>query len=181
MLGKNKRLSYNKAPILCKIAPRIMKKIPLFLLLLASSVHAHTLLEYPSGRAVTLETGNTAVQVVNVWASWCVPCRREMPVLDRWQRQQARRLNVQLIGVGLDRPDIMRQFLQHNAVSYPIWRYAGQDSTAWMKTLGNPVGALPFTVVRRHGCEKRQTFFGEVSVAQLNRAVAQVQQQCGVK
>lgn len=156
-----------------------MKKI-LFLLLFIAQAHAQTLVEHANHRPVDLDAGSK-LQVINVWATWCAPCRREMPILDRWQQRHGRRMGVQLIGIGLDNAEKTQHFLQQQAVRYPIWRYTGTDSTMWMKTLGNTVGALPFTVVRRNGCAHRQTFLGEITEAQLQQAVAQIARQCPVR
>lgn len=157
-----------------------MKKI-LFLLLFLTHVHvhAHTLVEHNSNRPANLDTSQKP-QVINVWATWCAPCRREMPILDRWQQRHGHNMGVQLIGISLDNADKTRHFLQQYPVRYPIWRYTGSDSAMWMKTIGNSVGALPFTLVRRNGCVHQQTFLGEITEVQLQQAVAHIAQQCSV-
>ena len=64
-------------------------------------------------------------------------------------------------------------------VRYPILRYTGNDSTAWMHGLGNPTGALPFTVIRAPACGNyRKALLGEVSPQQLTQAVEAAAAQC---
>lgn len=156
-----------------------MKKILLFLLFIAHA-QAQSLVEHNSNRPANLDEGRK-LQVINIWATWCAPCRREIPILNNWYKQQGRHMGVQLIGISLDNAAKTQQFLQQHTVRYPIWRYTGQDSTAWMNTLGNPIGGVPFTLVRRNGCTHRQVLFGEISAAQLNRAVTQITRQCATR
>ncbi|EGY51894.1 AhpC/TSA family antioxidant [Neisseria shayeganii 871] len=145
----------------------------------AAAAQGADLVEHRSNRSVSLDGGGKRIQVVNVWATWCVPCRKEMPLLSRWYgRQQPAR--VQMVGVALDNAANVSRFLQSTPVRYPIWRYTGGDSTAWMKQLGNPVGALPFTLVRVQGCRHQQPLLGEVDEAKLTQAVNEVAARCRV-
>lgn len=145
----------------------------------ACAVHAADLVEHPGNRAVSLAGSGRQIQVVNVWATWCVPCRKEMPLLSRWYaRQQPAR--VQMVGVALDNAANVSRFLGSTPVRYPIWRYTGGDGTAWMKQLGNPVGALPFTLVRVAGCRHQKPLLGEVDEAKLTQAVNEVAARCRV-
>ncbi len=81
--------------------------------------------------------------VVNFWATWCAPCVREMPDLDALQNEFP---SVRIIGVGVDRPEKIAEFLQKVPVSYLILeaRASGLDL---MQQLGNTAGGLPFTLV----------------------------------
>lgn len=74
-----------------------------------------------SGASVRLsELGGRGV-VLNFWATWCPPCRREMPLLDDIQKTyQTRGLSV--IGVAVNEPpDRVKSYVDSIAVSYPIW------------------------------------------------------------
>ncbi len=105
-----------------------------------------------------------------------------MPALSQWYAaEQGRRrgVRVEMAGVALDKPAEVSRFLQGTPVRYPVWRYTGADSTAWMRGLGNPTGALPFTVVRAPNCGNfRKTLLGEVSPQQLTQAVEAAAAQC---
>lgn len=58
-------------------------------------------------------------QVVNYWATWCAPCRKEMPELDALHRERA---DIEVLGLAFEEiePEDMREFLKARPVSYPI-------------------------------------------------------------
>jgi thiol-disulfide isomerase/thioredoxin len=83
--------------------------------------------------------------VVNFWATWCPPCVKEMPELDRFSRDfQAK--GWQVVGVAVDGPTPVREFLLKTPVSFPIG-LAGFGGSQLARELGNTGGGLPFTVV----------------------------------
>ena len=98
------------------------------------------------GHRVTLPTAYAGRPlVINVWASWCGPCVREMPGLQRYSAKQAAN-GVQVVGIALDDPTAVRAFLQHVPVSYPILLDPPGAADAGVR-LGNPRGVLPYSVL----------------------------------
>jgi thiol-disulfide isomerase/thioredoxin len=96
------------------------------------------------GNEVTLADFRGDVVVLNLWATWCAPCRREMPSLDRLQAQLGDDgLNV--IALSLDRGDVakVRAFLDEVDVAH-LALYHDPEAAAG-RTLGTP--GLPTTVV----------------------------------
>ena len=83
--------------------------------------------------------------LVNVWASWCAPCIREMPELDRYARSQGED-GVQVLGLALDDPQEVRAFLQRVGVEYPqaVDNPGPRDAGVH---LGNPRGVLPYSIL----------------------------------
>lgn len=83
--------------------------------------------------------------LINFWASWCGPCIKEMPELDRFAASQDP-AGVRVVGIALDDAASIRAFLQHTPVRYPILldQPGPRDSSV---QLGNPRGVLPFTVL----------------------------------
>lgn len=134
---------------------------------------------WPQAKPASLAPAAT-IQVVNVWATWCVPCRKEMPLLSRWYTQQLRqdKKALEVVGVAMDSDANLRRFTQQVKVAYPLLRYTGTDSRRWMQGLGNVVGGLPFTLVRAPQCDFSQTILGAVNETKLNLAVSAARQQC---
>lgn len=83
--------------------------------------------------------------LVNVWASWCGPCVKEMPELDRYAREQGAD-GVQVLGLALDDPAAVRDFLRRVPVGYPQAIDAPGPADAGVR-LGNPKGVLPYSIL----------------------------------
>jgi len=81
--------------------------------------------------------------VINFWATWCPPCREELPLLVSAQRRYAGR--VQLIGVAIDQRAAVERFVAELPLNYP--QLIGLDAgLSWSAALGNGPGSLPYTV-----------------------------------
>lgn len=83
--------------------------------------------------------------LVNVWASWCGPCIKEMPELDRYAGTQAPN-GTQVVGIALDEAEAVTAFLQRIPVGYPVLIDAPGPRDAGVR-LGNPKGVLPYSVL----------------------------------
>jgi len=85
------------------------------------------------------------ILVVNFWATWCAPCREEMPAFSRLQQKFADK-GVQFVGIAFDNADKVRQFSLETPVSYPLL-IGATDLLPITAGLGNLAGGLPFTVL----------------------------------
>jgi thiol-disulfide isomerase/thioredoxin len=127
-----------------------------------------------SGQTVRFSDLEGRAVVLNFWATWCPPCRREMPLLDAiHQEYRSRGLSVVGIDVGED-PDAVRRYVESIGVAYPIWvdapnRQTGIDATQSIHGRFGGVG-LPTTVFVDRGRIIRGRHLGE-----LNRAILQTQ------
>ncbi|MFQ5761089.1 MAG: redoxin domain-containing protein, partial [Acidiferrobacterales bacterium] len=72
------------------------------------------------GKPVTFSSLQGQAVVLNFWATWCPPCRREMPLLDAIQKEY--NSGVTIVGIDLGEPmDLVRAYVQSVGVTYPIW------------------------------------------------------------
>lgn len=85
------------------------------------------------------------IQVINFWATWCVPCRKEIPEFIKLQAQYADK-NVHFIGIAIDEEKAVREFLSSIKPNYPML-VGGDAAGHTARELGNNIGALPYTVV----------------------------------
>jgi thiol-disulfide isomerase/thioredoxin len=97
------------------------------------------------GKRQTLAQWRGQMLVLNFWASWCAPCREEMPDFVSL-RAQYRPRGVEFVGVAVDNSANVAQFLQRQPVNYPILIGEGAAHNL-ARQLGNPSGALPYTIV----------------------------------
>jgi thiol-disulfide isomerase/thioredoxin len=99
----------------------------------------------PTGESLPMTTFQGKPLVINFWATWCTPCIEEMPLVDDFFRQNESK-GWQVLGLAIDQPSRVRQFLNQFPVNYKIG-LAGLNGTELAKKLGNDVGGLPFTIV----------------------------------
>ncbi len=83
--------------------------------------------------------------LVNLWATWCAPCLKEMPELQAFAGQQGD-TGVRVVGIALDDAVAVREFLRTHASNYPSLVDAPGPSDAGVR-LGNPAGVLPYSVL----------------------------------
>lgn len=117
------------------------------------------------GQPQALSQWRGHILVVNYWATWCPPCRQEMPALARLSRQFAQK-DVQFIGMAIDNADNVRQFAGKNPPAYPLL-IAGDDATEQSRSLGNDKLALPFTAVIDRQGALRLTHLGAIDESQF--------------
>ena len=97
------------------------------------------------GRLQPLSQWRGKVLVVNFWATWCAPCREEIPGFVRLQEKYGDR-GLQFIGIAIDQRDKVQAFAQEFGMNYPVL-LGGIDSVEMSRQAGNRVGALPFTLI----------------------------------
>ena len=83
--------------------------------------------------------------LLNFWASWCAPCVKEMPELDRFAQTQGTD-GVQVVGIALEDAEAVRAFLTRIPVTYPILLDTPGPADSSVQ-VGNAMGVLPYSVL----------------------------------
>jgi thiol-disulfide isomerase/thioredoxin len=117
------------------------------------------------GKPSTLQQWQGQVLILNFWASWCAPCREEMPLLAKF-REQYRQKGVEIVGLAMDQKGPVQSLVNELNVHYPILLREGGLSEL-VAYLGNDYGALPFTVVFGRNGEMIGKIVGKVSESRL--------------
>lgn len=82
--------------------------------------------------------------IINFWATWCSPCRREMPLLNSIHTDS--NINdLEVIGIAIDEPELVRDFVNELGIDFPILVGQG-EAYGLMKDLGNSSMTLPYTI-----------------------------------
>ena len=97
------------------------------------------------GQQQRIEQWRGKVVVINFWATWCAPCREEMPLFVRVQNELGGR-GVQFVGIAVDQIEKVKPFARELGLNYPVL-IGGYGAMELSRTLGNTVMALPFTVI----------------------------------
>jgi thiol-disulfide isomerase/thioredoxin len=118
-------------------------------------------------RALAQWSGRTLL--INFWATWCAPCREEMPLLEQFQqsRDPAR---LQVIGIAIDRRDPVLQFIGETGVTYP--NLIGEMDAARAAEQFAPGFALPLSVVAAPDGTVLAVHMGEITAGDLEQIAA---------
>ena len=109
----------------------------------------------PDGGPTTLAAFKGKALLVNLWATWCVPCRKEMPALDALQREQGG-ADFEVVAVNVDtaRLDRPAAFLKENGIAdLALYADPSADVLQALKAQGGLLGLPTTLLIDRNGCE----------------------------
>ncbi len=125
-----------------------------------------------SGASTPIDTWRGHPLVLNFWATWCAPCRREIPLLERLSREWAGR-GVTVVGVAVDHADKVAEFAKELRIGYPLL-VGEQDALDVAAALGVASPVFPFTVFTDRRAEVVALYLGELHAAQADLILGEV-------
>ena len=123
--------------------------------------------EQPDGGRLAMAGMRGRPLLLNFWATWCPPCVKEMPLLDRFYRQR-RDQGWRVVGLAVDTLAPVREYLARLPMSFPIG-LAGLGGVELTRSFGNASGALPFTLIIDGGGRVFDRHLGALEPDDLDR------------
>ena len=111
--------------------------------------------------------------IINFWATWCAPCRKEIPLLQAVDREWHGR-DVEVIGIAVDFPDKMRAFADELKITYPLL-VGEEDALDAARSFGMATPVFPFTVFTDRQGDVVALYIGELHRAQIDLILSVVQ------
>jgi peroxiredoxin len=98
-----------------------------------------------AGKTHSLASWRGKVVLLNFWATWCPPCRREIPLFIDLQRRYEQQ-GLQIVGISVDNPEAVARYWQEMHINYPLL-IADETTYELMAAYGNRQGGLPYSVL----------------------------------
>lgn len=109
------------------------------------------------------------VMVVNLWATWCAPCREEIPMFVKMQ-QKYRTQGLQFVGISIDQADKTSEFSRNFGINYPSL-IGTFDTVEISRQAGNTKRVLPYTIIFDRKGKIVATELGGLTQAKLEAIV----------
>jgi len=122
-----------------------------------------------AGEITPISKWRGKILIINFWATWCPPCLKEIPDFIALQNEYADK-NVQFIGIAIDTPELVRDYLAFIDINYPILM-AEVEGQQLAKQLGNVVNAVPFTLIVNANNEVIFRHPGELSKTKIRELI----------
>ena len=113
-----------------------------------------------NGVIVNSSKWNNQFKLINFWATWCAPCRREIPLLNKTQNQY-NEMSVQIIGIAVDVLEDVISYSQETAFNYPVL-VGEEEAVAIAEDSNVEFIGLPITMIVDNNNEIIKTHIGEI-------------------
>jgi len=130
-------------------------------------------LEDRAGKATSIGSFDGKSLIINFWATWCAPCLREVPLLERLDAEWAGR-GFSVVGIAVDHRDKVREFADRFKIGYPLL-IGEQDALEAAAAFGVETPVFPFTVFTDRRGEVVALFIGELHQPQADLILSEVQ------
>ena len=109
-------------------------------------------------------------RILNFWATWCAPCRREIPLLTAFQDQHGE-AGFQVLGIAVDYPEEVTRYAEKTEFNYPVL-IGQQEAMAVAESSGIEFIGMPFTMFVARDGEYVGAYIGELHQSHLDDAVS---------
>lgn len=113
----------------------------------------------------SVENQLAELTLVNFWATWCTPCRDEMPLFEAMYRLHQKD-GFTIIGIAIDNPSRSQPFLDSMDISYPIL-YAENTGMQLLEETGNGQGLLPYSLLLDKNGNVLDQVLGKIDEARI--------------
>ena len=120
-----------------------------------------------NGKQLTLSDHKGKLILLNFWASWCPPCRFEIPDFIKLQNKDK---GFTFIGIAMENLDDAKRYSKEVGINYPIV-YGNETSRALTTAYGNSVGALPYSILIDRDQKIIATYSGLLTPTRLSKAI----------
>jgi len=118
------------------------------------------------GKVHDIKEWRGKIIVLNFWATWCPPCRAEVPLFVDTQTK-FKKDGLVIVGVAIDKRQDVANFIDSYFINYPVL-VSDQDNTELMARYGNRIATLPYSVVMDRKGRVIETHAGAYKKDQLH-------------
>lgn len=129
---------------------------------------------YPdlAGKPRRISEWRGKVVAVNFWATWCAPCREEIPLFMEVRRAYAPK-GFEIVGIAIDNAVKVSEYAKSMAISYPVL-IADGSGLELIRKLGNASGGLPYTAFLDRGGRPTRSKLGAFKRPELDSLLAEL-------
>lgn len=122
------------------------------------------------GKSMELQTGDHKPTVINFWATWCEPCKQEMPLLQDAYQKHSQHVNFVMVNVtDQDQVDLVREYVKKYKYTFPVYLDEVGDVSDLYR-----VNSIPSTYIVDHNGTIIQSKMGTLSKEELDSYLGQI-------